>query len=92
MKVQQLLPEISAEAVGRRGCSFPSGVSLVEIILDHLQEGQRDLTPRRLGRNDTERCICAFQFSVILLYRPDFYGLNEDSHVKQGNGEDVEPL
>lgn len=48
-------PEISAEAVGRGCGSFPSSVSLVEILLDHLQEGQRDLAPRRLCRDDAER-------------------------------------
>jgi hypothetical protein len=51
------LPEISAEAVGRGGGRFPSGVSLVEILLDHLQEGQRDLTPSRLCRDDAECCM-----------------------------------
>ena len=60
-----LLPEIFAEAVGGGGGGLASGVPLVELLLDPLQEGEGHLAPRRLGRHHAVGCISYVYAHVI---------------------------
>ena len=89
-----LLPEIPGEAVGRGGGGFPSGVSPVEILLDHLQEGEGDLAPRCLRRDDAVCCtnrififgcyiyICVYRNCMLFESRATQKGLDSEHRQK----------
>ena len=55
-KEWELLPKISGETVGCSCCCFAPCIFLVEVLLDRLEEGHRNLPPGWLGCDNAKCC------------------------------------